>query len=146
MSFRGFARVDGFGNYVGSQLQGVTSIQPAVHESGSGAVRRGAYCFKLTFAPVVVIATSIAHPDDSQFGPTLYAAAPNVAGVLTKDLNGFAIVCPPASQVSLPEEGWRCWARWAICRGVVWSRWPGERTRRFVTPCSSAITISATRP
>ena len=35
----------------------------------------GAYCFKLSFTPVAVIANAIAHPDDDEFGPILYTAA-----------------------------------------------------------------------
>jgi hypothetical protein len=94
VSAPGFARVDGFGNIVTSQSQGVIGIQRAVYSSGSGSVRRGVYCFKLNFTPVSVIANSIAHPDDSPFGPILYTAGPNVNGVLTKDANGARIECP----------------------------------------------------
>ena len=56
-------------------------MKPAVHSSGSGEVMRGAYCFRLSFTPTSVIANSIAHPDDTPFGPLFYTAGPNVKRV-----------------------------------------------------------------
>src|SRR5262249_36323510 len=58
----------------------------------------GAYCFKLNFTPVAVIANSIAHPNDSEFGPILYTAGPNVTGQFTKDKNGRGVECPAGFQ------------------------------------------------
>ena len=96
MSARGFAKVDGLGNLIASE--GVVGMKPAVHSSGSGEVSRGAYCFKLSFTPTSVIANSIAHPDDTPFGPLFYTAGPNVTGAFTKDGNGSRIECPPGFQ------------------------------------------------
>jgi hypothetical protein len=57
----------------------------------------GAYCFKLTFTPVSVIANAIAHPDDG--GELyLYTAGPNVTGTLTKTNFGRELVCPAGFQ------------------------------------------------
>jgi len=96
MPSRGFARVDRFGNLVASQ--GVVGIRNAVHLSATGIEERpvtfGASCFKLDFRPVTVIATSIAHPDETAFGPILYTAGPNISGPLATDNNGKAIGCP----------------------------------------------------
>jgi hypothetical protein len=97
MPARGFARVDPFGNLVASQ--GVVGAKPAV-DSRTGRPRAtgGAYCFKLEFTPVSVIANSIAHPDDSPFGPIIYTVGPNVSGRFTKDENGREIECPAGFQ------------------------------------------------
>jgi hypothetical protein len=58
----------------------------------------GAYCFKLSFTPVAVIANAIAHPDDDEFGPILYTAGPNVTGQFTKDKYGHGVECPAGFQ------------------------------------------------
>ena len=58
----------------------------------------GAYCFKLSFTPVAVIANAIAHPDDDEFGPILYTAGPNVTGQFTKDKHGHGVECPVGFQ------------------------------------------------
>ncbi|GGT46341.1 hypothetical protein GCM10014713_45430 [Streptomyces purpureus] len=58
----------------------------------------GAYCFKLEFTPLAVVACSVAHPNDDAFGPILYTAGPNITGVLTKDGNGTAVRCEPGFQ------------------------------------------------
>jgi len=58
----------------------------------------GAYCFKLSFTPVAVIANAIAHPDDDEFGPILYTAGPNVTGQFTKDRHGHGVECPVGFQ------------------------------------------------
>ena len=58
----------------------------------------GAYCFKLNFTPVAVIANAIAHPNDIEFGPMLYTAGPNVTGQFTKDKYGHGIECPAGFQ------------------------------------------------
>lgn len=100
MSARGFARVDRFGNLVASQ--GVVGIKNAVHLSVTGTeegpVTLGASCFKLDFTPVTVIATSIAHAEETQFGPILYTAGPNISGPLATDNNGKPIGCPAGFQ------------------------------------------------
>jgi len=96
MPARGFARVDRLGNLVTSQ--GVVGIKPAVTSSDGRDIIHGAYCFKLEFTPVTVIATSIAHPDDTPFGPILYTAGPDVSGRFTKDGNGRDIECPAGFQ------------------------------------------------
>jgi hypothetical protein len=57
----------------------------------------GAYCFKLSFTPVSVIASPIAHPNDDEFTPILYTAA-NVTGKFTKDNNGHGVECPAGFQ------------------------------------------------
>ena len=58
----------------------------------------GAYCFKLSFTPVAVIANAIAHPDDDEFGPILYTAGPNVTGQFTKDAAEHGVECPVGFQ------------------------------------------------
>ena len=58
----------------------------------------GAYCFKLSFTPVAVIANAIAHPYDDEFGPILYTAGPNVTGQFTKDKHGHGVECPVGFQ------------------------------------------------
>jgi hypothetical protein len=58
----------------------------------------GAYCFKLSFTPVAVIANGIAHPNDKEFGPILYTAGPNVTGQFIKDAAGRGVECPAAFQ------------------------------------------------
>jgi hypothetical protein len=98
VSARGFARLDGFGNLVVAQSKGVIGVQRAVRSSSGEVVNNGAYCFNLDFTPVSVIATSIAHPDDTPFGPDLYTAGPNISGELTKDGNGASIMCPVGFQ------------------------------------------------
>jgi hypothetical protein len=98
VSARGFARLDRSGNLVAAQSKGVIGVQPAVRASSGDTVHNGAYCFNLDFAPVSVIATSAAHPEDSPFGPILYTAGPDVAGELTKDQNGASITCPVGFQ------------------------------------------------
>ena len=58
-------------------------------------IQFGAYCFKLNFTPVAVIANAIiATPDDDEFGPILYTAGPNVTGQFTKDKHGRGVECP----------------------------------------------------
>ena len=47
---------------------------------------------------MTVTATSIAHPDDTPFGPILYTAGPDVSGRFTKDGNGRDIECPVGFQ------------------------------------------------
>jgi hypothetical protein len=59
----------------------------------------GAYCFKLNFTPVSVIANAIAHPNDNEFGPILYTTGPNVTGQFTKDKNGRGV------EISVPPGG-----------------------------------------
>jgi hypothetical protein len=96
MSARGFARVGQFGNLV-SHSPEVIDIRQCVKSSSGQVVPSGAYCFKLSFTPVSVIANSIAHPDDTEFGPILYTAGPNVSGRFTKNFNGD-IECPAGFQ------------------------------------------------
>jgi len=52
----------------------------------------GAYCFKLSFTPVSVVVSPIAHPNDDEFTPILYTAA-NVTGPFTKDNQGHGVEC-----------------------------------------------------
>ena len=97
MSARAFARVDGFGNLVAHSPE-VLGMAQCV-ESVSGTPQTfGAYCFKLNFTPVSVIANPIAHPNDTPFGPILYTAGPNVTGQFTKDKGGRGIECPAGFQ------------------------------------------------
>ena len=61
----------------------------------------GAYCFKLEFTPMAVVACSIAHPNDNTcgpFGPILYTAGPNITGILTTDGFGRPVECEPGFQ------------------------------------------------
>ena len=97
MAARAFARVDGFGNLVAHSPH-VIGMRQAVNSSTHHPITFGAYCFKLDFAPVSVIATSIAHPDDDAFGPILYTAGPNISGPFTKDGNGDGVECPAGFQ------------------------------------------------
>jgi hypothetical protein len=97
MSAPVFARVDGAGNLVVSQSSGVVGMTQAVTSNGA-SVHRGAYCFKLASRPAGAVASSIAHPDDSPFGPILYTAGPDLSGVLTRDENGSSIHCPVGFQ------------------------------------------------
>jgi len=97
MATRAFVRIDGFGNLVAHspEVEGMAQCL----DSNTGQKRPfGAYCFKLSFTPVSVIATPIAHPDDSPFEPVLYAAGPNIVGPFTKDKNGAGVECSPGFQ------------------------------------------------
>ncbi|MBP0450798.1 hypothetical protein J5Y04_14765 [Kitasatospora sp. RG8] len=94
---RGFARVDNPGNLISSQ--GVTGMAKAL--SDGRPIPFGAYCFKLEFTPLAVVACSVAHPDDNRygpFGPILYTAGPNISGILTTDDNGSPVECPAGFQ------------------------------------------------
>jgi hypothetical protein len=77
----------------------------------------GAYCFKLNFTPVAVIANAIAHPNDSEFGPILYTAGPNVTGQFTKDKNGrgglYPHENPSLTRVRTMISPSSIWPRWA---------------------------------
>jgi hypothetical protein len=97
MAARAFARVDGFGNLV-AHSSTVLGMRQALNSSTHRPMAFGAYCFKLNFTPVSVIATSIAHPNDNAFGPILYTAGPNITGAFTKDANGDGAECPPGFQ------------------------------------------------
>jgi hypothetical protein len=78
---------------------GARPVHPIhIHSSSGQQVIFGAYCFKLKFTPVTVIATNIAHPNDTPFGPILYTAGPNLAGNFTKENNGSDIACPAGFQ------------------------------------------------
>ena len=70
----------------------------AVDSASGSQIRFGAYCFKLSFTPVSVVANCIAHPKDTPFGPILYTAGPNVSGHFTKDNGGRDIECPAGFQ------------------------------------------------
>lgn len=97
MSALAFARVDGFGNLIAHSPE-VLGMAHCVL-SASGTIQTfGAYCFKLDFTPVSVIANPIAHPNDSPFGPILYTAGPNVTGRFTKNKNGSDLECPEGFQ------------------------------------------------
>jgi len=97
MSARAFARVDGQGNLISHSPQ-VIGMRQCQRSSSGRPVRFGAYCFKLSFTPVSVIANSIAHPTDTPFGPIPYTAGPNVSGRFTKDGLGADIECPAGFQ------------------------------------------------
>jgi len=58
----------------------------------------GAYCFKLSFTPVAVIANAIAHPNDEAHAIIFYTAGPNVTGQFTKDAYGHGVECPAGFQ------------------------------------------------
>ena len=58
----------------------------------------GAYCFKLSFTPVAVIANAIAHPNDEAHAIIFYTAGPNVTGQFTKDQYGHGVECPAGFQ------------------------------------------------
>ena len=76
-----------------------SSVWPHCLDSSTQRGRSfGAYCFKLSFTPVAVIANAIAHPDDDEFGPILYTAGPNVTGQFTKDNYGHGVECPAGFQ------------------------------------------------
>jgi hypothetical protein len=97
MSARAFARVDGLGNLVTHSPE-VLGMAHCVESASGQQVTFGAYCFKLNFTPVSVIANPIAHPNDTPFGPILYTAGPNVTGRFTKDKNGRDLECPAGFQ------------------------------------------------
>lgn len=97
MASRGFARVDGQGNLVASSPT-VTGMDRCVNSSTLQRFMFGAYCFKLQFTPKSVIASPIAHPNDTSFGPLLYTAGPNLTGPFTKNKNGNGVQCPTGFQ------------------------------------------------
>ena len=97
MPARAFARVDGQGNLI-AHSPNVLGMAHCIRSSSGQQVIFGAYCFKLKFTPVTVIATNIAHPNDTPFGPILYTAGPNLIGNFTKDNNGSDIACPAGFQ------------------------------------------------
>ena len=97
MSERAFARVDGFGNLV-AHSPAVLGMAHCLDSPSQTQIPFGAYCFKLNFTPVSVIANPIAHPNDTSFGPILYTAGPNVTGQFTKDKNGRGVECPAGFQ------------------------------------------------
>ena len=98
-SKRAFARVDpNFGLVAHSpEVLGMANCL----DSGTRGPRPfGAYCFKLSFTPVAVIANAIAHPLDKAFGPfpVLYTAGPNVTGQFAKDAADIGVECPVGFQ------------------------------------------------
>ena len=97
MAARAFARVDGRGNLVAHSTN-VVGMDRCLNSSTHQRFTFGAYCFKLNFTPVSVIATPIAHPNDSPFGPILYTAGPNLTGPFTKNKNGNGVECPAGFQ------------------------------------------------
>ncbi len=97
MSARAFARVDGFGNLVAHSPE-VLGMAHCLDSPSQTQIPFGAYCFKLNFTPVSVIANPIAHPNDTSFNPMLYTAGPNVTGQFTKDKNGRGVECPAGFQ------------------------------------------------
>ncbi len=97
MSAPAFARVDGFGN-LGPHSPEVLGMAQCLDSNSREIIVFGAYGFKLSFTPVSVIANSIAHPNDTPFGPILYTAGPNVIGPFTKDKLGRDLECPAGFQ------------------------------------------------
>ena len=97
MAARGFARIDGRGNLVASSST-VVGMERCINSSTHQQFMFGAYCFKLRFTPNVVIASPIAHTDDTPFGPILYTAGPNLTGPFTKNKNGNGVQCPAGFQ------------------------------------------------
>ena len=96
-SKRAFARVDpNFGLVAHSpEVLGMARCLDSTTQSGRPT---GAYCFKLSFTPVAVIANNIAHPDDDASMPILCTAGPNVTGQFTKDKYGHGVECPAGFQ------------------------------------------------
>src|SRR5215467_5888322 len=92
-SKRAFARVHpAFGLVAHSpEVLGMARCLDSTTQSGRPT---GAYCFKLSFTPVAVIANNIAHPDDDASMPILCTAGPNVTGQFTKDKYGHGVECP----------------------------------------------------
>ena len=66
----------------------------------------GAYCFKLSFTPVAVLANAIAHRDDDAMGAFFYTAGPNVTGQFTKDKYGNGVECPAGFQDAAVVGRW----------------------------------------
>jgi hypothetical protein len=97
MATRAFARVDGFGTLLAHSPE-VLGMAHCIDSNSGQRITFGAYCFKLSFTPVSVIANPIAHPDDTPFEPVLFTAGPNVTGQFTKDKNGRGIECPAGFQ------------------------------------------------
>jgi hypothetical protein len=94
---RGFARIDNQGQLVASK--GVVGMRTAI--SGGQSIPFGAYCFKLEFTPLAILACSIAHPDDYTagfYGPLWYTAGPNITGTVTSDQDGTPVQCVPGYQ------------------------------------------------
>lgn len=88
-----FARIDGFGNLL-AHSPNVVGMMNGLDSPTQRPITFGVYCFKLDFTPVSVMANSIAHPNDTGFGPLLYTAGPNITGQFTVDGNGRGIECP----------------------------------------------------
>ena len=96
-SKRGFARVHPQLGLIAHSPE-VLGMAHCLDSSTQRGRSFGAYCFKLSFTPVAVIANAIAHPDDDEFGPILYTAGPNVTGQFTKDKHGHGVECPVGFQ------------------------------------------------
>jgi hypothetical protein len=99
VSKHAFARVDPFAGLVAHSPE-VLGMATCLNSPTQTHRPLGAYCFKLTFKPVSVIANLIAHPRDNEFefGPILYTAGPNVTGQFTKDKFGRGVECPAGFQ------------------------------------------------
>ena len=96
-SKRAFARVDpNFGLVAHSpEVLGMARCLDSTTHRGRPT---GAYCFKLSFTPVAVIANAIAHPNDEAHAIIFYTAGPNVTGQFTKDAYGHGVECPAGFQ------------------------------------------------
>jgi len=96
-SKRAFARVDpNFGLVAHSpEVLGMARCLDSTTQRGRPT---GAYCFKLSFTPVAVIANAIAHPNDEAHAIIFYTAGPNVTGQFTKDKHGHGVECPVGFQ------------------------------------------------
>jgi hypothetical protein len=98
-----FARVDPFSGLVAHSPE-VLGMANCLDSPSQSPRPFGAYCFKLNFTPVSVIANAIAHPNDNEFGPILYTAGPNVTGEFTKDKNGRGVECPAGFALPASED------------------------------------------
>jgi hypothetical protein len=97
VSKHAFARVDPFFGLVAHSPE-VLGMATCLDSPTQTHITFGAYCFKLNFTPVAVIANPIPHPDDTPFGPKLYTAGPNVTGKFTKDNMDVALNARLASK------------------------------------------------
>ena len=101
VSKHAFARIDPFGvRPLVAHSPEVLGMANCLDSGTRGPRPFGAYCFKLSFTPVAVIANAIAHPLDKAFGPfpVLYTAGPNVTGQFARDQADIGVECPVGFQ------------------------------------------------
>jgi hypothetical protein len=96
-SKRAFARVDPNLGLVAHSPE-VLGMARCLDSTTQRGRLSGAYCFKLSFTPVAVIANAIAHPNDEAHAIIFYTAGPNVTGQFTKDNYGHGVECPAGFQ------------------------------------------------